>query len=267
MRPGDLYWYNDCYASSGAVSHSPDQVLRRAGVRRRRAGRPSSQAWAHFTDIGGMRAGLAVARLHRDLPGRHHRPAGAADARGRDQRGAAADLLSATRASPTMVRGDTRACMAAVRLGERRLEELFARFGADAHGATPSTRLIDAHRAGGARQAARAGPEGTYRFTDTIDTDGHGNGPITCATAGRHRGRPHRPRRQRERRPGAGAGQLPDEPAGAGHGVRLSICWAAAPRASLQRRRRARDRRGDPAPGLDPAAALSRAARACAASP
>ena len=25
--PGDLYWYNDCYASRGAVSHSNDQVF------------------------------------------------------------------------------------------------------------------------------------------------------------------------------------------------------------------------------------------------
>src|SRR5215813_12356231 len=27
MQPGDLYWFNDCYASRGAVSHSPDQVF------------------------------------------------------------------------------------------------------------------------------------------------------------------------------------------------------------------------------------------------
>ena len=27
MRPGDIYWYNDCYASRGAVTHTPDQVL------------------------------------------------------------------------------------------------------------------------------------------------------------------------------------------------------------------------------------------------
>src|ERR1700742_1705084 len=27
MRPGDVYWYNDCYLSQGAVSHSNDQVL------------------------------------------------------------------------------------------------------------------------------------------------------------------------------------------------------------------------------------------------
>ena len=24
MRPGDLYWYNDCYGSNGGVTHSPD---------------------------------------------------------------------------------------------------------------------------------------------------------------------------------------------------------------------------------------------------
>src|SRR5436190_21098764 len=27
MHEGDIYWYNDCYASKGAVSHSPDQVF------------------------------------------------------------------------------------------------------------------------------------------------------------------------------------------------------------------------------------------------
>ena len=27
MRPGDLYWYNDCYGTCGGVSHSPDMVF------------------------------------------------------------------------------------------------------------------------------------------------------------------------------------------------------------------------------------------------
>ena len=27
MRPGDLYWYNDCHGSRGGVSHSPDMVF------------------------------------------------------------------------------------------------------------------------------------------------------------------------------------------------------------------------------------------------
>ena len=32
MRPGDLYWYNDCYASDGGVSHLNDQVDRKSVV-------------------------------------------------------------------------------------------------------------------------------------------------------------------------------------------------------------------------------------------
>src|SRR5262245_53222848 len=27
MAPGDVYWYNDCYASGGALSHSPDMCF------------------------------------------------------------------------------------------------------------------------------------------------------------------------------------------------------------------------------------------------
>ena len=27
MKRGDIYWYNDCYLSRGAVTHTPDQVL------------------------------------------------------------------------------------------------------------------------------------------------------------------------------------------------------------------------------------------------
>src|SRR6266702_4977580 len=56
MRPGDLYWYNDCYGSRGAVSHSNDQVLLAPVFH---AGRRCAfvMSWAHFADIGGLRAG------------------------------------------------------------------------------------------------------------------------------------------------------------------------------------------------------------------
>ena len=51
MRPGDVYWYNDCYASQGAVSHSNDQVLLAPVFER---GRLCAfvMSWAHFADIG-----------------------------------------------------------------------------------------------------------------------------------------------------------------------------------------------------------------------
>ena len=56
MQPGDLYWYNDCYGSRGAVSHSNDQVLLAPVFH---DGRRCAfvMGWAHFADIGGMRAG------------------------------------------------------------------------------------------------------------------------------------------------------------------------------------------------------------------
>lgn len=56
MQPGDIYWFNDCYASRGAVSHSPDQVLL-APVFADEQLMGFAQSWAHFNDIGGMRPG------------------------------------------------------------------------------------------------------------------------------------------------------------------------------------------------------------------
>lgn len=53
IQPGDLYWYNDCYGSRGAVSHSNDQVFLapvfHAGHRYDFVIRS-----AHFSDIGGL---------------------------------------------------------------------------------------------------------------------------------------------------------------------------------------------------------------------
>jgi N-methylhydantoinase B len=56
MQPGDIYWFNDCYASKGAVSHSPDQVFV-APVFAEGELSAFAQSWAHFNDIGGMRPG------------------------------------------------------------------------------------------------------------------------------------------------------------------------------------------------------------------
>src|SRR5258708_40117952 len=56
MRPGDIYWFNDCYASRGAVSHSPDQVFV-APVFAEGKLSGFAQSWAHFNDVGGLRPG------------------------------------------------------------------------------------------------------------------------------------------------------------------------------------------------------------------
>ena len=75
-----------------------------------------------------------------------------------------------------MLKGDARACFAAVRLGERRIGELAKRFGAEV--------VVDAFRQLGDRSEQAAVERlretfqpGSYRFTDSVDPDGQGNGP------------------------------------------------------------------------------------------
>ena len=127
MRPGDIYWFNDCYASKGAVSHSPDQVFV-APVFAEGKLAAFAQSWAHFNDIGGMRAGsLSPECTEIFQEGIIVPPVRVArDGQLNDEL-----LRVFTRNSrfPEMVQGDTRASIAAIRLGERRLVELCERFG------------------------------------------------------------------------------------------------------------------------------------------
>ncbi len=175
MKPGDLYWYNDCYASGGAVSHTPDQVFL-APVFAQGKLVAFTHAWAHFNDVGGLRPGslspectdifqegtiVPPIRLERD-----------------GQRNEEAMRIFVRNSRfPAMIQGDLRAAVAAVRLGERRVLELFERFG--------NARMLDAlaqliARSGQAmRERFRAlVPNGSYSFTDIVDSDGQGHGPI-----------------------------------------------------------------------------------------
>ncbi len=175
MQPGDLYWFNDCYGSKGAVSHTPDQVFV-APVYAEGELVAFTHSWAHFNDVGGMRPGslspdctdifqegiiVPPIRLARD---------GAFNIE-------AMRIFCRNSRFPEMVQGDMRATVAAMRLGERRLVELFERFG--------KARMLDAFRQLIARSAAAVReklraliPPGTYSFTDIVDSDGQGNGPL-----------------------------------------------------------------------------------------
>ena len=126
MRPGDLYWYNDCYGSKGAVSHTPDQVFV-SPIFVDGEIIAFAQSWAHFADVGGMRPGsispdctdifqegviIPPVRLARD---------GVVNEE-------LMRIFQRNTRFPDMLRGDMRACIAAVRLGEKRLHELAERF-------------------------------------------------------------------------------------------------------------------------------------------
>ncbi|MBT0957457.1 hydantoinase B/oxoprolinase family protein [Alphaproteobacteria bacterium KMM 3653] len=174
MREGDLYWYNDCYGSQGAVSHSNDQVLLAPVFR---DGRLCAfvMGWAHFADIGGLRPGS----ISPDTKEIFHEgiivpPTKLIDA-GVLNEGALAMFHRNSR-FPEQSAGDMSALMAAVDLGATRVAEIVDRFGADVM-ADGLAQLLARTRALVRSKLAETFDYGTHSFTDRIDSDGHGGGP------------------------------------------------------------------------------------------
>jgi N-methylhydantoinase B/oxoprolinase/acetone carboxylase alpha subunit len=163
MRPGDVYWYNDCYGSRGAVSHSNDQVLIAPVFSE---GRLSAfvMAWAHFADIGGMRPG-SISPDTTDIwqegiivPPMQLIAAGEANA-------AALDIFHRNSRYPAQSLGDMQALMASVDLGVRRVGEILARFGR-ATVEEVLERLLERTRRLVRRRLAETFPVGTYRDSE-----------------------------------------------------------------------------------------------------
>jgi len=180
MQPGDLYWYNDCYGSRGAVSHSNDQVLLAPVFH---AGRRCAfvMSWAHFADIGGLRAG-SISPDTTDIfqegiiiPPTRLIEAGQLNA-------AALEIFHRNSRFPDQSRGDMRALMGSVELGVRRVAEILTRFGADVV-ADGLRQLLNRTRQVVRGKLAETFDYGTHSFTDAIDADGHGNGPFRIRLA------------------------------------------------------------------------------------
>jgi N-methylhydantoinase B len=175
MQEGDLYWYNDCYESRGAVSHSNDQVfLAPVFHHGRRAA--FVMGWAHFADIGGLHPGsispdaTSIFQEGIIIPPTKLIAAGVTNE-------AALEIFHRNSRYPEQSRGDTSALMASVTLGMRRMGELFERFGNETVSDALAQLLARTERLVRAR-LRETFPVGTHRFTDTIDSDGHGNGPF-----------------------------------------------------------------------------------------
>ncbi|NKE44099.1 hydantoinase B/oxoprolinase family protein [Roseomonas frigidaquae] len=175
IRDGDLYWYNDCYGSRGAVSHSNDQVFLAPvflnGVRV-----AFVMGWAHFADIGGLRPGSispdATEIFHEGviIPPTRLITAG-------ETNHAALAIFYRNSRYPEQAQGDTRALMASVELGVVRMREVAARFGAPVL-ADALRQLLTRTRDTVRDRLRRTFPVGTHRFTDRIDGDGHGSGTL-----------------------------------------------------------------------------------------
>jgi len=180
MKPGDLYWYSDCYESTGAVSHSNDQVLiapifyggRRCAF---------VMSWAHFADIGGMRPGSISPDTTDIFQEGIIIPATKLIDEGKINE-AVLEIFHRNSRYPSQSRGDMRALMASVELGVRRVGEILERFGPDLV-ADALAQLLARTRRIVREKLAETFPYGTHRFTDAIDSDGHGNGPYRIRMA------------------------------------------------------------------------------------
>jgi N-methylhydantoinase B len=175
MKPGDIYWYNDCYGSKGAVSHSNDQVLL-APVFHEGRRVALVMSWAHFADIGGLRPGSispdATEIFHEGIIV----PPTKMVEEGRTN-DAALRIFFRNSRWPLACQADLRALMAAVNLGATRMQEIAARFGADVL-ADALKQLLDRTERTIRDGLAATFPVGTHAFTDRIDGDGKGSGPL-----------------------------------------------------------------------------------------
>ena len=175
MRDGDLYWYNDCYGSYGAVSHSNDQVLL-APVFHQGRRVAFVMSWAHFADIGGMRPGsISPDATEIWQEGIIIPPTKLIDAG--EVNDAALAIFHRNSRYPAQSEGDMSALMASVRLGAQRMVEVSDRFGG-AILEDALAQLLDRTRRIVRKKLAETFDYGTHRFTDAIDSDGHGNGPF-----------------------------------------------------------------------------------------
>ncbi|MDB2407306.1 hydantoinase B/oxoprolinase family protein [Jannaschia sp.] len=180
IREGDLFWYNDCYGSQGAVSHSNDQVLL-APVFRDGQLQGFVMGWAHFADIGGLRPGS----ISPDTKEIFHEGIIVPPTKLKDQgvlNQAALSIFHRNSRFPDQSAGDMSALMAAVDLGATRVGEIIDRFGADIM-ADAFAQLLARTRALVRRKLSETFDYGTHRFTDRIDGDGHGGGPYAIRFA------------------------------------------------------------------------------------
>jgi N-methylhydantoinase B len=185
MKPGDVYWYNDCYGSNGGTSHLNDQVFVQpvffdgelVGF---------SQSWAHFTDVGGIISGSispnATEIFHEGVV---YPPTKLYD-QGVLNEAIFRIFIRNTR-FPLQTQGDTRAMIASLKLGERRLMEMCERFG-PAVFADAVEQLNERTRKAVRAHLESLVPDGRYEFEDAINDDAQGNGPFPIRIAIERRG-------------------------------------------------------------------------------
>ncbi len=175
LHPGDVVMLNYPYWNS---AHAYDAMLL-APVFREGMDRPAAYlaVRAHWLDLGAKAPGyvLDATDMHQEgliFPGTKVVKRGVVDHE-------LLELIRFNSRVPDLVIGDFQAQLAAIRAGERRLRQVWEKFGAET--VDQAVRQIIAHGERVARKAVAALPDGVYTAEDWIDDDGITEDPVKIA--------------------------------------------------------------------------------------
>lgn len=169
MQRGDVFWFNDPYFTDGAIQHLGDMCfVAPVFVGDEVAG--FSATFGHFRDIGGTRAG-SISPGATEIFHEGTRVPPIRIVRSGELNQEAYRVILGNSRFPGDLEGDTRALMASCKLGEARMEEIFARYGRDTVLAAFED-IIERTRATSRALLRSLVPEGDFSFADHADDDG-----------------------------------------------------------------------------------------------
>ena len=169
MRAGDVFLMNDTYLTEGSIGHLPD-VCSTVPVFHQGRVLAYIQAFGHHDDIGGRvpgsMPGTAATVFEEGLaipPIRIYRAG--------ERNDEAFRIIRRNTRMPEMQEADLDSEIEAIRMGARRMEELFERFGADTVEACFQA-ILDKCRDIYANELLPRIPDGEYAWEDFVEHDG-----------------------------------------------------------------------------------------------
>ncbi|MGE4013421.1 MAG: hydantoinase B/oxoprolinase family protein, partial [Alphaproteobacteria bacterium] len=178
IEEGDIFMTNDPYSCAGAVSHLNDWLMLMPIFR---GGRLISWAamFGHMTDIGGKVPGSLPTDAQQVYEEGIQIPPTKIYKRGKLNQDVLTLILHNCRL-PEWNRADFNAIIAALRLAERRVNEICDRFGEDEY-VNAKQEMLDRNKRAMSAIIQMVIPEKKQYFEDFIDDDGIGMGPYKVA--------------------------------------------------------------------------------------
>ncbi|MFN2136226.1 MAG: hydantoinase B/oxoprolinase family protein, partial [Candidatus Promineifilaceae bacterium] len=178
LAPGDIVLLNDPYQGG---NHLPDLTMVSPIFTIPGSDRPQflAASRAHHADVGGMSPGSMPLSTELFQEGIIIPPLKLIAKGERNE--AVWQLLLRNVRTPLEREGDLAAQIAAHTIGEQRMREIVERYGQDAVEENAGHLIAYAEQM--TRQAIAAIPDGTYRFEDFLDDNGHTSEPVRIAAA------------------------------------------------------------------------------------